>query len=45
MNNKLFWTLRPDGTEVLRNLEEEHKNFSREAYLRGEFDAIQLPMV
>lgn len=39
MNNKLFWTLRPDGTEVLRNLEEEHKNFSREAYLRGEFDA------
>ena len=38
MDNKLFWTLRPNGEEVLRDLEQENKNFSREAYLRGEFD-------
>jgi FkbM family methyltransferase len=39
MGNKLFWTLSPNGEEVLRNLEQENKNFSRESYLRGEFDA------
>jgi FkbM family methyltransferase len=38
MENKLFWTLRPDGTEVLRDLEKENKIFSREDYLKGEFD-------
>jgi FkbM family methyltransferase len=38
MDNKLFWTLRPNGEEVLRDLEQENKNFSREAYLKGEFD-------
>jgi len=38
MENKLFWTLRPDGTEVLRDLKKENKNFSREDYLKGEFD-------
>ena len=38
MDNKLFWTLRPNGEEVLRDLEQENKNFSREAYLRGELD-------
>jgi FkbM family methyltransferase len=37
--NKKFWTLRPDGTEVLRDLKGENESFSRDAYLRGEFDA------
>ena len=39
MENKKFWTLRPDGSEVLRDLNEENKNFTREGYLNGEFDA------
>ena len=39
MGNKKFWTLRPDGSEVLRDLKEENKNFTREGYLNGEFDA------
>jgi FkbM family methyltransferase len=39
MDNKKFWTLRPDGSEVLRDLKEENKNFTREGYLNGEFDA------
>ena len=38
MDNKLFWTLRPNGEEVLRDLSKENKKFSREAYLKGEFD-------
>ena len=38
-NNKKFWTLSPDGAEVLRDLQKENEKFSREAYLRGEFDA------
>jgi FkbM family methyltransferase len=38
MDNKKFWTLRTDGTEVLRDLKKENENFSRDAYLRGEFD-------
>jgi FkbM family methyltransferase len=36
--NKSFWTLTPEGKEVLRDLETENKNFTREAYLKGEFD-------
>jgi hypothetical protein len=39
MENKLFWTLRPDGTEVLRDLEKENENFTRDAYNQGKFDA------
>lgn len=39
MVNKKFWTLRPDGTEVLRDLKEENKTFTREGYIKGEFDA------
>jgi len=39
MDNKKFWTLRPDGSEVLRDLKEENKNFTHEGYLNGEFDA------
>lgn len=39
MENKLFWTLQPDGTEVLRDLKKENENFSVEKYLNGEFDA------
>jgi FkbM family methyltransferase len=38
MDNKKFWTLRTDGTEVLRDLKKENENFSRDAYLKGEFD-------
>jgi len=39
MENKLFWTLRPDGSEVLRDLKKENESFSVEKYLNGEFDA------
>jgi len=39
MGIKKFWTLSPEGTEVLRDLENENKTFTRDAYLRGEFDA------
>jgi len=35
---KLFWTLDKNGEQVLRNLEEEHKNFSLEKYNAGSFD-------
>ena len=37
--DKKFWTLLPDGKEVLRDLKKENEKFSRDAYLRGEFDA------
>ena len=39
MDNKLFWTLSPKGEEVLRNLEEENKEFSTDDYFNGKFDA------
>ena len=40
MSNKMFWTLRPDGTEVLRDLKKENESFTFEKYkLGGEFDA------
>ena len=39
MENKLFWTLRPDGTEVLRDLKKENENFTRDEYNQGKFDA------
>jgi FkbM family methyltransferase len=39
MENRKFWTLQPDGNEVLRDLKKENEKFSRDAYLRGEFDA------
>ena len=39
MTSKKFWTLQADGTEVLRDLKKENENFSRDAYLNGEFDA------
>jgi len=35
---KKFWTLNPDGTEVLRNLEKEHQNFTIDDYRNGKFD-------
>jgi FkbM family methyltransferase len=38
MEDKKFWTLLPDGKEVLRDLKKENEKFSRDAYLRGEFD-------
>ena len=38
MENKLFWTLRPDGTEVLRDLKKENENFTRDEYNQGKFD-------
>ena len=39
MENKKFWTLSPDGSEILRDLKKENESFSRELYLKGEFDA------
>jgi FkbM family methyltransferase len=39
MDNKLFWTLSPKGQEVLRDLEEENKEFSTDNYFNGKFDA------
>ena len=38
MENKKFWTLTPDGTEVLRDLKKENENFSLDSYRNGEFD-------
>jgi FkbM family methyltransferase len=38
MENKKFWTLSPDGVEVLRDLKKENENFTRDLYLKGEFD-------
>jgi FkbM family methyltransferase len=39
MDNKLFWTLSPEGNEVLRDLKKENEAFNREDYLNGIFDA------
>lgn len=39
MENKLFWTLRPSGSEVLRDLAMENETFSIDKYVAGEFDA------
>jgi FkbM family methyltransferase len=39
MENKLFWTLSSDGTEVLRDLKKENEGFSKVRYDNGEFDA------
>lgn len=36
--NKKFWTLSPEGNEVLRDLKKENENFTRDLYLKGEFD-------
>ena len=38
MENKMFVTLAPDGSEVLRNLAAENETFSKEKYIKGEFD-------
>jgi FkbM family methyltransferase len=38
MENKKFWTLCPDGTEVLRDLKKENETFSQDAFQKGEFD-------
>ena len=38
MENKKFWTLRPDGTEVLRDLKKENENFTLADYNDGKFD-------
>jgi FkbM family methyltransferase len=39
MDNKLFWTLSSDGKEILRDLEEENKNFNMVDYHKGIYDA------
>lgn len=39
MSNKLFWTLDKMGNEVLRDLEEEGKNFTTEDFYKGIYDA------
>ena len=39
IENKKFWTLSHDGTEVLRDLKKENENFTRERYVEGGFDA------
>jgi FkbM family methyltransferase len=36
--SKEFWTLDKSGNQILRNLEEEHKNFTLQKYNEGEFD-------
>lgn len=36
--HKSFWTLDKDGNQVLRDLYEENKEFTRDGYFRGEFD-------
>jgi len=38
MENKLFWTLSSDGTEVLRDLKTENESFNKDRYDNGEFD-------
>lgn len=35
----MYWTLDKDGNQVLRDLAEENKNYSNEAYRQGLFDA------
>ena len=37
MDKKLFWTLGPNGDEILRNLEEENKEFTTNDYYNGKF--------
>jgi FkbM family methyltransferase len=37
--NKKFWTINKLGSEELRDLESESKLFSREEYLKGNFDS------
>lgn len=39
MENKKFWTLGPDGSEILRDLKKENENFTQELYIKGDFDA------
>jgi FkbM family methyltransferase len=39
MEDKLFWTLTPEGLEVLRNLKKENETFTIEKYYEGYFDA------
>jgi len=39
MSDKLFYTLKPDGSQVLRNLAKENENFTKELYYQGQFDA------
>ena len=38
MDNKSFWTLSPEGTEVLRDLKNENKEFNMDDYFNGKFD-------
>ena len=38
MENKLFYTLTPEGLEVLRDLKKENKTFTVEDYNLGKFD-------
>ncbi len=38
MKDKKFWTLLPDGSEVLRDLKKENEEFSIGAYQSGKFD-------
>jgi len=37
---KNFWTLDKEGNQVLRDLEKENINFSRDGYFRGEYDSF-----
>lgn len=38
MENKLFYTLTPEGNEVLRDLKKENETFNMEDYITGKFD-------
>ena len=38
MENKLFYTLTPEGDEVLRDLKKENETFTVEDYNLGKFD-------
>jgi FkbM family methyltransferase len=38
VTHKNFWTLTPNGTKILRNLQKENLEFTREEYLNGNFD-------
>jgi FkbM family methyltransferase len=37
--SKKFWTTNKEGVEVIRDLQEESKTFTRESYLEGKFDS------
>lgn len=39
MNRKLFWTLSPNGNQVLRDLEKENETFTPEDFQLGKFDS------